>query len=77
MQTYNQSDKLCCDYGVSQIKNMFGFFKKDPAKEKEKEYAKLMKKARDFQRNGDLKSYSKFVSQAEAIMDELEKMKKG
>ena len=56
---------------------MFGFFKKDPAKEKEKEYAKLMKKARDFQRNGDLKSYSKFVSEAEAIMDELEKMKKG
>jgi uncharacterized membrane protein (UPF0182 family) len=56
---------------------MFGFFKKDPVKQKEKEYAKLMKKARDFQRNGDLKSYSRLISEADKIMDEIEKIKKG
>lgn len=54
---------------------MFGFFKTDPIKKKEKEYAKMMEKARDIQRSGDIKGYSKMVAEAEELMDEIEQLK--
>lgn len=54
---------------------MFGFFKKDPIKEKEKEYSKIMEKARDVQRSGDIKGYSKLIAESEKIMEEIERLK--
>lgn len=53
---------------------MFGLFKKDPIKKLEKEYYALLEKARDIQRSGDLRHYSRLMEEAAEIekrMDEL------
>ena len=53
---------------------MFGFFKKDPVKKLKKEYLQLMEKARDIQRNGDVKQASLIYEEAEAIAQKMEEL---
>ena len=53
---------------------MFGFFKKDPVKELQKEYLQLMEKARDLQRSGDVWNASLVYEEAEAIAAKIEEL---
>ncbi|MEX0810696.1 MAG: DUF6435 family protein [Chitinophagales bacterium] len=54
---------------------MFGFFKSDPIKKKQKEYDQLLEKARNVQRSGDIKGYAKIIAESELLMDEILKLK--
>ncbi len=54
---------------------MFGIFKKDPIKELEKEYRKLMEEAMHIQRSGDLRAYADKIVEAEAIAQKIEEAK--
>ncbi len=51
---------------------MFGLFKKDPIKELQKQYQKLMEEAMQIQRSGDIKAYAIKVAEAEEIMKQIE-----
>ena len=51
---------------------MFGLFKKDPSKKLKKEYYALLEKARDIQRSGDLRHYSRLMEEAAEIEKKLE-----
>lgn len=51
---------------------MFGLFKKNPTKQLEQEYAKLMEEARDIQRSGDLRAYARKLEEAEEVMKNIE-----
>ncbi len=55
---------------------MFNLFKKDPAKALQKQYQKLMEEAMNLQRNGDLKAYALKIAEAEAVMQQLETLRK-
>ncbi|MGH1374261.1 MAG: DUF6435 family protein [Cellvibrionaceae bacterium] len=54
---------------------MFGFLKADPEKKLQAEYQKLLEKGMQFQRNGDIKSYSMITAEAEKVREELERVK--
>ena len=57
---------------------MFGWLKSDPLKKLQKQHSDLLSKAVDFQRKGDLKTYSEMMAQAEKLekqMDAVEQMK--
>lgn len=54
---------------------MFGFLKKDPIKKLEKEYELTLNKAMQYQRNGDIKTYSALSEKAQGIYDEIQKLK--
>ena len=54
---------------------MFKFFKKDPIKQLEKEYEKLMEEAMHIQRGGDIKAYALKVAEAEEILKKIEAMR--
>ncbi len=56
---------------------MFGFFKKDPVKKMEKQYEAMLEKARDIQRSGDIKAYSKVMAEAEELWGKIEAMRGG
>lgn len=56
---------------------MFGFFKKDPIAKLQKEYERLLEKARDTQRKGDIKGYAASMEKAEEILNKIEQMKQG
>ena len=56
---------------------MFGLFKKDPVKKLEKEYAAMMEKARDIQRSGDLKHYSRIIAESEELAKKIETLRNG
>ena len=53
---------------------MFSFFKKDPKKELQKEYEKLMKEAVEAQRKGDIDNYSTLSAKANDIAKEIDKL---
>jgi len=53
---------------------MFGLFKKDPAKKLEKEYERLMERARDMQRSGDLRAYAVLIEESETILSKIDKL---
>jgi len=55
---------------------MFGLFKKDPVKQLEKKYLKLMEQAMNIQRGGDIKAYAKKMAEAEDVAKEIEELKK-
>mgnify|MGYP007037740807 CR=1 FL=1 len=55
--------------------SIFGFFKKDPLKNLEKQYAQTMEAAMHIQRSGDLKAYARKIEEAEAIQKEIESLK--
>jgi hypothetical protein len=51
---------------------MFGFLKADPKKKLQKKYEKLLFDAMQYQRNGDIKSYSMITAEAEKVREEIE-----
>ena len=51
---------------------MFGLFNSDPSKKLRKQYERLLEEARDLQRSGDLRAYSKKLVEAEEIAKQLE-----
>lgn len=54
---------------------MFGLFKKDPVKQLEKKYYAMLEKARDIQRSGDIKAYSKIMAESEELWAKIEEMR--
>ena len=54
---------------------MFGLFKKDPIKQLEKEYRKLMEEAMRIQRSGDLRAYAVKIEAAEEIQKKIEELR--
>ena len=56
---------------------MFGFFKKDPIKKLEKEYADLMTKAMEVQRSGDLRHYARLIEESEVLQTKILTLKNG
>jgi hypothetical protein len=50
---------------------MFNFFKKDPQKELEKRYKKLLEEAMNLQRAGDIKGYAKKMAEAEEVASQI------
>ena len=54
---------------------MFGLFKANPEKKLQMQYQKLLKEAMDFQRNGDIRSYSDKTAEAEAVFEEIKQLK--
>jgi hypothetical protein len=54
---------------------MFGLFKKDPLKELEKEYQKILERAMDAQRNGNIELYSTLSFEAEEIAKKIDALK--
>lgn len=54
---------------------MFGLFKKDPIKVLEKKYYAMLEKARDIQRSGDIKAYSKIMADSEELWAKIEAMR--
>jgi len=55
---------------------MFNFFKADPIKKLRKQYEQKMLEARDLQRKGDIKAFAAKTAEAEAIMEEMERLSK-
>jgi len=51
---------------------MFNLFKKNPLKELEKKYARLMEEAMQLQRKGDIKGYAAKIAEAEAVQKEID-----
>lgn len=51
---------------------MFGLFKKDPVKEWEKQYRRLMEEAMHIQRSGDLRAYAAKIAEAEEVAKKIE-----
>lgn len=54
---------------------MFGLFKKNPTKKMEQEYRIMMEEARDIQRSGDLRAYSRKLEEAEELMKKIEALR--
>lgn len=55
---------------------MFGLFKKDPVKQLEKTYQKLMEEAMQIQRSGDIKGYAHKMAEAEEIQKQIDELTK-
>ena len=53
---------------------MFSLFKKDPKKELQKEYEKLMKDAVDAQRRGDIDGYSTLSAKADEVAKKIDQL---
>jgi hypothetical protein len=54
---------------------MFEFLKSKPEKKLQEKYEKLLHDGMQFQRNGDIKSYSMVTAEAEKVREEIEKLK--
>ncbi|MGH1485529.1 MAG: DUF6435 family protein [Cellvibrionaceae bacterium] len=54
---------------------MFGFLKSDPQKKLQKKYEQLLEQAMQFQRNGDIKSYSMTTAEAEKVREQIENLR--
>ncbi len=55
---------------------MFNLFKKDPVQKLRKQYEKALVEARDLQRKGDIKAFAQKSAEAEALMQEIERIQK-
>lgn len=55
---------------------MLGFLKGDPRKKLQKNYEKKLTEALHYQRNGDLRTYSTLMEEAEAMYTKLQEMEK-
>ena len=51
---------------------MFGFLKRNPTKQLQLEYERLLEKARDLQRNGDIIGFAEVTAQAEEIARKID-----
>lgn len=54
---------------------MFGLFKRDPLAKLQKSYERKLAQAMEYQRNGDIRSYSLLTEEAEAIYSEIRRLK--
>lgn len=54
---------------------MFGFFKNAPAKRLQKEHEVLLTKAFHAQRDGNIRLYSMLTAEAEAVREQIEKLR--
>ncbi len=54
---------------------MFGLFKSNPEKQLQREYGRLLERGMQFQRKGDIKSYSMITAEAEEVRQQLEKLR--
>jgi hypothetical protein len=55
---------------------MFGFLKGDPRKKLQKEYERKLTEALHYQRNGDLRTHSTLMQEAEEMYAKLQEMDK-
>lgn len=53
---------------------MFGWFRSDPKKKLEAQYAKKLEAARDAQRNGNIQGYASLMAEAETILQEIDSL---
>lgn len=53
---------------------MFSLFRSDPVKKLKKERAKKLEQAMHAQRNGDMRSYASITSEAEKLLQEIQKL---
>lgn len=53
---------------------MFNLFKKDPTRKLRKQYQQKLEEARDLQRKGDIQAYAQKTAEAEALMQEIERL---
>lgn len=51
---------------------MFSFLRRDPTKKLKKQHTDLLGQAMQAQRNGDMRSYAKLTSEAEAVFKKIE-----
>lgn len=51
---------------------MLSWFRKDPKKALEQEYAKKLEQARDLQRKGDIRGFADVTTEAEAILAKID-----
>ena len=51
---------------------MFGWFRSDPKKKLETQYAAKLEQARDAQRNGNIQGYANLMAEAETILLEID-----
>lgn len=51
---------------------MFGFLKSDPKKKLQAQYQKLLERAMQLQRNGDIRGYSEVTAEAEKVREAIE-----
>ncbi len=54
---------------------MFSLLKKNPEKRLNKEYEKLLGRALEYQRKGDIKNYSLLSKQADDILKKIDRLK--
>lgn len=54
---------------------MFGFLKANPEKKLQAKYERLLEQGMQFQRKGDIKSYSMITAEAEEVLAELEALR--
>lgn len=54
---------------------MFGLFKRNRRAKLEAEYRRLLKEARDLQRNGDIQGFAELTSRADAVAREIDAAK--
>jgi len=52
--------------------NLFGLFKKDPAKALRAEYARLLLDARNLQRSGNIEGFALKTAEADAVLKQLD-----
>lgn len=52
--------------------SMFSLFKKDPVKQLNQEYQRLLEQAMQAQRKGDIKLYSELTDKAESSLNKIE-----
>ncbi|QDT96412.1 DUF6435 family protein [Gimesia aquarii] len=53
---------------------MFGWFRGDPKKKLESQYAAKLEQARDAQRNGNIQGYASLMAEAETILQEIDRL---
>lgn len=51
---------------------MFGFLKKDPKVQLNKEYTDLLAQAQQAQRNGDIEGYSRLSARADQVLKQID-----
>ena len=54
---------------------MFSLFKKDPVKQLQKQYHDKLEEAMKAQRNGDIRTYSTLATEADALLQSINKAK--
>lgn len=54
---------------------MLNWFKQGPVRRLHRKYERLLVEARDLQRKGDIVGYAEKSSQAEAVLNEIDRLK--